>query len=82
MAKNGVINKEELYKKVSKKTGIPEDIVKEAVHSQWSYTRKIMAEGNFIEDGEVLEDMSDANIRLPYFGVFKVKPQRVKKINE
>ena len=81
MSKKGVVNVHTLYQKVANETGIPVHEVEKAVKWQWRYVRQIMAEGNFLEDGELPDDMGDANIRLPYFGVFKVKPRRVIKLN-
>jgi nucleoid DNA-binding protein len=70
MSKRGKVDKAEIYKQIADETGISKDKVKDAVKQQFWAVHKVMKEDN-----------SDA-IRLPYFGIFKVKPGREDYLNE
>jgi nucleoid DNA-binding protein len=61
--------KERLIEELAKKYGVPEKDVEKAVKSQFKALHKEMAKEDFPE------------IRLPFFGVFKAKPSRIKHLN-
>ena len=63
-------NKKEIIYALATKYNLPIKKVTEIVDFQFKYVSKIMKEGKF------------ESIRLPYFGKFSVKPNRLKYINK
>ena len=63
-------NKEELIYLLANKYNLPIQKVEEIITFQFKFVKKVMAEGNF-----------DA-IRLPYFGKFSAKKERIRHINK
>ena len=57
-------NQEKLYRKVSQQLGIPIKVLEPAFTSQFKTVVNVMGDGN------------GAAVRLPDFGVFRVKPKR------
>ena len=57
-------NQEKLYHKVSQQLGIPIKVIEPAFASQFKTVVNAMGEGK------------DVAVRLPDFGVFRVKPKR------
>lgn len=70
MAKKGKVNKDKIYQDIADKLNITEKQVKKAVEHQFQFVHNTIKEGNF-----------DA-VRLPYFGVFKVKPRRLEHLRD
>ena len=64
------MNKKIIINKLATKYNLPLQVVTRIVDHQFKFIVKIMKEGNF-----------DA-IRLPYFGKFSAKKQRIKYIKE
>jgi len=64
------MDKDLIIYKLANKYDLPLSKVKEIVDYQFKYVAKIMQEGDF------------EAIRLPYFGRFSVKSNRVKHINK
>tara|TARA_R100000700_G_scaffold35511_1_gene44143 strand:+ start:8158 stop:8388 length:231 start_codon:yes stop_codon:yes gene_type:complete len=62
-------NKKEIIYSLANKYDLPLKKVEEIINHQFRYAAKIIKEGNF------------ETIRLPYFGKFSVKSERVKHIN-
>ena len=62
--------KSELIDQLARKYNIPQHEVTKAVEYQFKYTAGIIRKGNF------------EAVRLPYFGVFRVHPGRVKHLNK
>jgi nucleoid DNA-binding protein len=65
-----VKNKEELIYALATKYNLPIQQVEEIVTFQFKFVKKIMLKGNF------------EAIRLPYFGKFSAKKERIKHINK
>ena len=63
-------DKEELIKQLSDKYHVPPSKVRKAVESQFEFVSRKMREDGF------------PSIRLPFFGLFKVNPNRVKHLNK
>tara|TARA_R110000744_G_scaffold114902_2_gene214875 strand:- start:1739 stop:1960 length:222 start_codon:yes stop_codon:yes gene_type:complete len=63
-------NKDEIIYKLATKYNLPISKVEEIVTFQFKFVRNIMKSGSF-----------DA-IRLPYFGKFSAKKERIKHINK
>jgi|TARA_R110002073_G_scaffold83997_5_gene200148 nucleoid DNA-binding protein len=63
-------NKDEIIYKLATKYNLPISKVEEIVNFQFKFVRNIMKSGSF-----------DA-IRLPYFGKFSAKKERIKHINK
>lgn len=61
--------KQILYK-LAVEHGITVAQAEEIANSQFKYVSHVMKEGNF------------DSVRLPYLGIFKVKPYRLKKVKE
>ena len=57
-------NQEKLYRKVSQQLGIPVKVLEPVFTSQFKTVVNVMGEGN------------GTAVRLPDFGVFRVKPKR------
>ena len=64
------MNKKIIINKLATKYKLPLQVVTKIVDHQFKYVAKIMKEGNF-----------DA-VRLPYFGKFSAKKNRIKYIKE
>lgn len=65
------MNKEKIIiQKLATKHNLPLQKVEEIVYFQFKYVAKIMKEGRF------------ATIRLPYFGAFSAKAERIAHLNE
>lgn len=64
------MNKKILIQQIAKKYGLLEKEVEDAVNHQFRYTRSVIRAGKF-----------DA-VRLPYFGVFRVNPERLKYLTK
>lgn len=69
MSTQGPIDRQALYEEVSGRTDLTPDEVREAVRYQFKYVSLVMKEGNF------------EAVRLPYFGIFKVKDARLEHLN-
>ena len=65
MAKKGKVNRDEIYAEIAKKLNVPKEEVKKAVKHQFWYVHNVIKEGNY------------ESVRLPYFGIFKVNPNRL-----
>lgn len=63
-------DKEQLIHQIAKKYHVPPSKVRSVVESQFKFLSQKMREDTL------------PSIRLPFFGVFKVNPNRVKKLNE
>lgn len=61
--------KKEIIQQLATKHGIEVKEVEKIVSSQFRLVEKTMAEGNF------------EAVRLPFFGVFRAKPGRIKHVN-
>lgn len=59
---------DEIYKEVAKELGIHRDKVEEACRAQFEFVSELMEEGAY------------RAIRLPYLGIFRCKPERLKKL--
>lgn len=59
------VNKVEIYKEIGGELNIPPTEVEKVVKSQFKLVAEVMKEGKF------------RPIRLPYFGVFFVRPGRI-----
>jgi nucleoid DNA-binding protein len=59
-----------IIQKLATKHNLPLQKVEEIIYYQFKYVAKIMKEGNF------------ATIRLPYFGAFSAKSERIAHLNE
>lgn len=59
-----------IIQKLATKHNLPLQKVEEIIYYQFRYVAKIMKEGNF------------ASIRLPYFGAFSAKAERIAHLNE
>ena len=68
--KKMIKNKEEIIHMLATRYNLPIKKVTEIVNYQFKYVNKIMKRGKF------------ESIRLPYFGKFSVKPNRLKYINK
>jgi nucleoid DNA-binding protein len=65
------MNKEKvIIQKLATKHNLPLQKVEEIIYFQFKYVAKIMKEGKF------------ATIRLPYFGAFSAKSERIAHLNE
>jgi|688.fasta_scaffold151209_2 nucleoid DNA-binding protein len=65
------MNKEKvIIQKLATKHNLPLQKVEEIIYYQFKYVAKIMKEGGF------------ATIRLPYFGAFSAKAERIAHLNE
>jgi nucleoid DNA-binding protein len=65
------MNKEKvIIQKLATKHNLPLQKVEEIIYYQFKYVAKIMKEGRF------------ATIRLPYFGAFSAKSERIAHLNE
>ena len=62
--------KKELIQLLATEYNLPLKEVERVINSQFKLVAKTMSEGNF------------ESIRLPFFGVFRVKKSRVKYIND
>lgn len=69
MSTQGPVDRQALYEEVSEKVDLTPEEVEEAVRYQFKYIAEVMEEGNF------------EAVRLPYFGIFKVKEERLKHLN-
>jgi nucleoid DNA-binding protein len=69
MSTQGPVDREALYHEVADKVDLTPDEVQEAVRYQFQYVAEVMKEGNF------------ESVRLPYFGIFKVKDGRLEHLN-
>ena len=65
-----VKNKKEIIYYLANKYNLPLQDIEKMVDYQFKFVRKIMKEGNF------------ETIRLPYFGKFSAKKERIKYINK
>ena len=65
-----VKNKEELIYFLANKYNLPIQKIEEIVNYQFKFTKNIMKAGKF------------ETIRLPYFGKFSAKKERIKHINK
>ena len=63
-----VKNKEELIYALATKYNLPISKVEEIVNYQFKFVKKVMQKGNF------------EAVRLPYFGKFSAKKERIKHI--
>jgi nucleoid DNA-binding protein len=63
-------NKEELIYKLANKYNLPISKVEEIVTFQFKFVKQIMQKGDF------------EAVRLPYFGKFSAKKERIKHINK
>lgn len=70
MSTQGPVDRETLYHEVADKVDLTPEEVREAVRYQFKYVAEVMKEGNF------------EAVRLPYFGIFKVKKGRLKNLNQ
>lgn len=69
------VNRDEIISQIAQELDIPFKEVEKVVSKQFKFVAQEMAKGDmFTEEFET--------IRLTYFGVFKVKKGRVKKIKE
>lgn len=64
------MNRKEIVQILATKYNLPLERVNAVTSHQFKFVAKTMAEGNF-----------DA-VRLPYFGKFHAKPERIKRIND
>jgi nucleoid DNA-binding protein len=60
-----IVDRSGIEKKIAVDRGLSIIEVRKAVHSQFQYIRKVMQEGNYEQ------------IRLPYFGRFRVHPTKL-----
>ena len=65
-----VKNKEELIYKLATKYNLPISKVEEIITFQFKFVKNIMKKGDF------------ESIRLPYFGKFSAKKERIRHINK
>ena len=63
-------NKEELIYFLANKYNLPIQQIEEIVTSQFKFVKNIMSAGDF------------ESVRLPYFGKFSAKKERIKHINK
>jgi nucleoid DNA-binding protein len=70
MSTQGPVDREALCHEVADKVDLTPEEVREAVRYQFKYVAEVMKEGNF------------EAVRLPYFGIFKVKEGRLKNLNQ
>ena len=66
----------EVIKEVSKELGVPEEIVRAVIDSQYQYTKLSMTQGDPDDEESFL------NIRHIHLGLFVVKPYKVRAINK
>lgn len=59
---------DEIYKEIAKELGIHRDKVEEMCRAQFEFISNTMEEGQF------------KAVRLPYMGIFRCKPERLKKL--
>jgi len=62
--------KNEIIYKLATKYNLPISKVEEIVNSQFKFVKNVMTEGSF------------EAVRLPYFGKFSAKKERIKHINK
>tara|TARA_B100001059_G_scaffold72361_1_gene69565 strand:+ start:81147 stop:81368 length:222 start_codon:yes stop_codon:yes gene_type:complete len=65
-----VSNKDEIIYKLATKYNLPISKIEEIVSFQFKFVQKIMKKGDF------------ESVRLPYFGKFSAKKERIKHINK
>lgn len=65
-------NRQEIIARIARKYDIPFNEVAKAIRFQFQYVAEVMESGNR-ETGEFYD------VRLPYFGAFKVHRGRIKK---
>lgn len=63
-------NKDEIIYKLATKYNLPISKIEEIVSFQFKFVQKIMKKGDF------------ESVRLPYFGKFSAKKERIKHINK
>ena len=63
-------NKEELIYSLANKYNLPISKIEEIVNHQFKFIKQIMQKGDF------------ESIRLPYFGKFSAKKERIRHINK
>jgi nucleoid DNA-binding protein len=68
MSTRGNIDIAEVYRKVAEETGHSTSEVEKAAKSQFAFVTKVIRDGNA------------RPVRLPFFGIFKVKPSRLKHV--
>jgi nucleoid DNA-binding protein len=67
---NKRVANEDILEEVAEELGLPPDLVREVVDSQFSYTGRVIKMGNF------------ENIIIPYLGKFKPNIRRISKAME
>jgi len=70
MSKNGEIDKEALIEDIARKHGIDKEQAKKAIYSQFRHVKHVFEKAKYNA------------IRLPYFGIFKVKPKRYEHLKD
>lgn len=73
MANNGYLDRQDIYKKIEERTGIPKHKVEEAVKHQFSRTAELMKSAN-------RETREFPSIRLQYFGKFEANKKRIQHL--
>jgi len=61
---------DKIIEELSIKYNLPKPIIEKVVRDQFKFTAEVMAQGEF------------KPMRLPYLGVFGVKPGRLEKLNK
>lgn len=75
MALQGKVDREEIYKQISKELSIPMHEVKQAIKHQFQATADYMASAN-------RETLEFPTIRLQYFGKFHALESRIKHLQK
>jgi nucleoid DNA-binding protein len=61
---------EEIYRQIAKERNTDKDVIKEVCTSMFEFVNTTIEKGKY------------EAVRLPYFGIWRVKPERINKLKE